>query len=97
MEYAPLMLSMQIAMLGMVTPNLRAIYIRKNGKEACLYFYYDNPPLDDEEELASIMHTEVISDFVDYDIDFKVCVLPYPQLIPKDGWCAYSRYEKNQP
>lgn len=83
-------------MLGMVTPNLRAIYVRRTLKSACLCFFYDKPPSEDEEELASLIHTEVIADFPYHNIDFEIFALPFPQKIPKEGWCAYLRYEENE-
>jgi hypothetical protein len=87
-------LSMQVHLLGHITPNLRAVYVQIRDNIITLVFYYDNPPSEDEQELASLVHTEFIShSSYDYKTDYQVITLPYPAWIPKDGVCVYLRYE----
>ena len=86
--------SIQCALLDHVTPNLRAVYVILDNDIKTLVFYYEQPLSEEEEELASLTDTEFISDFpADERIDCKVIVLPYPEIIPKVGLCAYRRYE----
>lgn len=88
----------QRGMLGYVTPNLRALYVLvENDTTFELIFYYDKPLSEDEEELASLIDTEVISAFPSpfYRTDYSVEVLPYPNKITEDGYCVYRRYEKS--
>lgn len=79
----------------MVTSNLRALYVRESNEKTFLYFFYDNPPSEDEEELASLIVTEVTADFPLQGIDYKVLTLPCTQPVPQEGWCAYLRYEED--
>jgi hypothetical protein len=72
--------SVQRAMLGNVTPNLRAVYVMTDNEATFqVVFYYDQPLSKDEEELASLTDTEVISTFPSpvYSTDYKVQVLPF--------------------
>lgn len=88
----------QRGMLGYVTPNLRALNVLiKNDTTFELVLYYDNPPSEDEEELASLIDTYVSADLPPplYDSNYTLKVLPYPNRIPDEGYCAYKRYEKN--
>lgn len=88
----------QRALLGNITPNLRAIYVViKNDTSFKLVLYYDKPLSEDEEELASLIDTNIFSDFSPfvYDTDYIVKVIPYPNEIPKEGYCVYRRFEKD--
>lgn len=87
--------SIQQALLGNVTPNLRAVYAFIEGEAYGIIFYYDQPLSEDEEELASLTDTEFISAFPDYETSCTVEVIPYPQKIPQKGYCVYERYEKD--
>ena len=90
----------QRALLGNITPNLRAIYVLiKNDTSLKLVLYYDNPPSEDEEELASLIDTNIFSDFSPfvYDTGYIVKVLPFPDTIPQEGYCVYRRYENDVP
>jgi hypothetical protein len=88
--------SVRRALIGNVTPNLRAVYVDLEEELITLLFYYNDPLSEDEEELASLTDTEFISDFPspEYKTDCKVHVIPYPQKIEKKGYCVYRRYEK---
>lgn len=89
-----LLLSVQSALIGNVTPNLRAVYAFIEGETHGIIFYYDQPLTEDEEELASLTDTEFISDFPEgSQTSCAVEVIPYPKLIPKKGFCVYGRYE----
>jgi len=87
--------SIQRALLGNVTPNLRAVYLFVEEEMYGLIFYYDQPLSEEEEDLASLTDTEFISDFPDYQTSCNIEVIPYPKPIPKKGFCVYERYEKN--
>lgn len=89
--------SIQRALLGNVTPNLRAVYIRLENETYGLVFFYDKELSEEEEELASLTDTEFIADFPspDYKTSCAIEILPYPKPIPKKGYCVYERYEKS--
>lgn len=90
-----LLLSSLRGLLGYVSPNLRGIFISRNADktETYLNFYYDEPFSDDEYEMASLTHTEVMTDFIDEgEINFRVITYSTPQKLPLDNLCLYLRY-----
>jgi len=88
--------TMQRALLGNVTPNLRAVYAFIEDDTYGIIFYYDQPLSEDEEELASLTDTEFLADFPDDKTTCDIQVIPYPKAIPKKGYCVYQRYEKHE-
>lgn len=96
-ELAHVFCSIQRALLGMVTPNLRAVYLVVE-KESCfnLIFYYDKELSEEERELSSLVDTEFIADFPSpsYTTSCTIKIIPYPNPLPKMGFCVYQRYER---
>lgn len=91
------LLALQRALLGSVTPELRAIIVDVSNEESLLYirFYYDGQVIQELVDLWECAISEVVADFgADYALDEKVQRLDYPQKIPFRGRYAYSRYEK---
>lgn len=91
--------SVQRALLGNVTPNLRALDVLiKDEKNLELIFYYDKELSEIEEELPSLTETELASDFPepDYHVTGVVKVLPYPARVPQNGFLVYLRYEEKE-
>lgn len=56
-------LSIQRALLGRVTPNLRAVALSVSDKEIQLRFYFDGSVGDLEAEFTSEVETEVMADY----------------------------------
>lgn len=97
MEKANLICSASRALLGRITPNLRAVYIIEKRKITfakfyILTFYYDKQPTEDEFELANLADTDFLGDIG--NTEFKVNTLPYPMKISDKGLCIYHRYEE---
>jgi len=97
-DYCELKRSIQRALIGKVTPNLRGVYVEIKNDLFILIFFYDSPPSEVEVELASLADTEFIADFPypEYKTDCKVITLPSPGPLPKDDlniYCLYRRYE----
>lgn len=93
MEQIQARLSAQYSILGAVTPNLRAVFVELDASgKACLHFYYDQSPSDDEVDLAGVADAEFGGNFTE-DTDFKISVWPYPKLLPKEGLYIYLRCE----
>lgn len=90
-----LRLSLQRALLGNVTPNIRAVITELSGKNISLLFYFEGEVDDDDEELASVIETEIIADFDDdFTVDTIVQRLDYPQRIKNtNGLLVYLRKE----
>ncbi len=62
-----LRLSAQRALLTHITPSMRAVSVEviPEQRRAWVRFIFDGKPSPDEEETASVAHTEILSDFVD--------------------------------
>jgi len=86
-------LSVQRALIGAVTPNLRGVFVGDVMGSYILTFCYNQEPSSEEEELASVVDTEFIADFPDSQTEFKMIITPYPQKIFAEGHCVYRRYE----
>lgn len=70
-------LSIQRALLGMVTPELRAIAMRVEQGRIGARFLFDHNPREDECELVDEIETEVSADFMpDVAVVFRAEGLP---------------------
>jgi hypothetical protein len=88
------LLSMQRALLGAVTPHLRAVLVDIDTKKELLFFffYYDCEVTDELFDLASGACAEASADFPDYFVEEEVITqLNDPQSIPKRGHYAYLK------
>ncbi len=93
-EYA--LLAVQSALLGIVTPALRAVVVDVNKEEQLLYlhFYYDGEVEEQVIELWRCAITEASADLgPDCKLDNGVQRLDYPKKIPFCGRYAYLRKE----
>ncbi|CDZ81571.1 hypothetical protein BN1013_02107 [Candidatus Rubidus massiliensis] len=85
--------SLQIALLGAVTPNLRAVIANHKDYNVELYFYYETSPSDDEVDLSDIVETEVYSYFKKVFVKTYRIVSPVTEKIPSFGLWVYRRSE----
>jgi hypothetical protein len=95
MKILELLGSIQRGLLGRVTPNLRAVYMYQRTDKTYLNFYYDRLPSKKEEELVSLAHTAIISDFPTDEINFTIFAVPYPLKVKENDFCVYERFEEN--
>jgi hypothetical protein len=88
--------SVQVALLGHVVNNLRAVAVEHHDNYAKLLFYYDNTPSEEELELASLVDTEFLSDFClpEFQTDFEVFTVPFPERIPRKGFLVYLEADR---
>lgn len=100
-SYVTIRLSLQKALLGRVTPNLREVVVHKDEQKFTVYFYYDNAPSTIELMLEKLVEADLHEDFAALcddgkSIEVKIVQLPYPQRITglDGGWSVYARYEK---
>ncbi len=82
----------QIALLGAVTSNLRAVNIIQNDKMILVNFYYQTIEIG-EEEIPEVFSTEMFAYFEDYEISANAIILPLPQPIPEEGIRIFYRRE----
>ena len=97
-EDAPhyLRLSAQRALLGHVTPNLRAFSVEKYGRTIRTLAVFAEEPTPEEVELTQFAGTEIVADFVDAFIVETVAVSsarPVPRLMQ----IVYERWEPDLP
>jgi len=87
-------LSLQRALLDVITPSLRRVCYEMKNHNILLHFFYDIEISELERELASNAAAEVIADFPkDYAIDWKLERIGYPYQMPFAGHIVYNRYE----
>ncbi len=95
MDIVALRLSAMRALWGVVTPNVRKVYIKEENNVITLYFYYDKEPLEKEIELSEDAATEVIADFPEpFMIACERIINSFPQKITHSGYLIYSRFEE---
>jgi hypothetical protein len=88
-------LSMNRALLGEVSPSLRAAKIKWNEEIAHLYFYYDGKISEEDYEAAECVATEIIADFPDHKFEIDITRWDYPKPIPQEGGeTVYRRKEQ---
>lgn len=99
MEIVPIaqgLLAVQSTLLGVVTPELRAVIVDFLQEEQLLYirFYYDG---EISEELIKLWQCAIIETSfglgIEHKLDGKVERCDYPQIIPFQGRYAYARKE----
>ena len=96
---ATLALSLQRALLGAVTPNMRAVYGRWNGDEIIVTFVFDGDISTDDIETTGSVTTEVISDFSSPEVTITENLIHTDGKVPLVheglGRLAYLRQEKH--
>lgn len=90
-----LKLSIQSALLGAITANMRNIAIDINENKIILYFFINGEISDDDRENISIIETEIIADFEDeFDIESIIKRIDSPELIVLErGYSVFQRKE----
>lgn len=94
MRRCEVLLSLQRALLGEVSPNLRAVTVSYTDSSVQFEAYFDGEISDEDREAMSMVETEVMADFPSsHVITHEVKRLDAPALIPKDRTWAYYRKE----
>jgi hypothetical protein len=91
-----LLLSAQRALLGAVTPNIRAVHCGMEEKFVFLQFTFDGDYSDEDRERCDIVATEVIANFYNEMIDTRYRIILPPARIPadEDSLLVYQRFEE---
>jgi hypothetical protein len=83
-----LKLSLQRALLGNVTPNIRAVLAELVDKKIRIIFYFEGGIGDEDEELVSVVETEVMADFdEDFNVEAIIRQLDSPDPIKNANGC----------
>lgn len=87
-------LSIQRALLGEISPQLRAVVFSIVGKNIDVRFYFDGLISEADVESASCVETEIIADYEAEDVVTVRCIrLDAPETIDDDGTWVYQRRE----
>ena len=90
-----LFLAAQKALLGEVTPNIRAVAVGFIGKRQLQIIYYlENEPTDDDWESINLVTSEILSDFI-FEEEESKCIhttKPLNELDSLSGF-VYMRKE----
>lgn len=89
-----LLLSLQRALLGVVTPALRMVTAEGNDEEIHLIFYYDATVSNWELELAETAATEVIASFAKQTLNLEILKVNGLIKLHSLEEIAYQRYEE---
>lgn len=94
-ELARALLCMQNALLGIVTPTLRAVTvdIDVDKKKLFFSFFYDEEISDELFDLASTACAEASANFPHYTLVDEIKQIKHPQEMPFRGRYAYLRKE----
>jgi len=88
------LLSLQRALLGEVSCNLRAVTVKFTETTIHFVAIYDGEPREEDRESMLLVETEVMADFSSsHAITHEVTRLDAPALIPKDRIWAFYRKE----
>lgn len=87
-------LSLQRALLGQITPNIRFIILLFVQNEVKINFYFDGLIQDKDYERASCVETEVMADYdASTNISVECVRLDFPAVPDIDGIWVYQRCE----
>lgn len=88
-------ISAQRALLGVITPNLRAVTIKIDSQQKVLKvcFFYDKDISETQFDIASTAITEISADFPDFDLDDCIERLDFPSKVPVEGRLVFQRKE----
>lgn len=95
MDRVQLLLGLQVALLGMVTPNMRNISCEAESGVIRLRTFFDGEVTAEDEERMEEVASELISHFPNADIVSECIRLDAPDRVPGHlKYLAYSRYER---
>lgn len=96
MDIGELKLSAQRALLGNVTPNLRAVCVNVEENVISAVFYCDKEISEEEFELYEQVKDQIIADFCnlqELEFSLETVRLDYPKKMPLKGFWVYYRNE----
>jgi hypothetical protein len=88
------MLAMQVAMLGEITTNMRAVAVIYDDTSLRFQIFFDGAPTSSEHESVSSIETGLLALFPhEHEILGQWVQLEFPLPLPKDVHFAYQRKE----
>lgn len=91
---AKVLLSLRAALLGAVTPNLRAVGVDWDDIRIHFICYFHGPISDEDRATMAIVDTEVLADFPEsHEVTHELLQLDFPAPLPTDEVRVYRRKE----
>jgi hypothetical protein len=88
------LLSVQSALLGAITPKIRAVSVEYDAKSIRIEVFFDGEISEDDREMVLLVDTEVLAVFpAHHRVDSVAIRRDAPAPIPKDRLWAYYRRE----
>jgi hypothetical protein len=86
------LLTMQSALLGAITPEMRAVYVCWDSASIAVRMILNRHPTPSDFELAKIIESEVVSHMPDFDVTCVLCEESNPASVrPLQGEVAVFR------
>ena len=85
MRRIEVLLGVQNALLGAITPNLRAVKIYWDMNRIDLYFIYNGPITEEDQEESECAATEVLAQFPDGEFETHHIRCDIPNPLPTVG------------
>lgn len=85
MRMIQVLLSLQRALIGAVTPHLRAVNVSWDMHHIDIYFFYDGEISEDDQEESECAVTEVLANFPDDSMEAHHIRCDFPNKIPDLG------------
>lgn len=90
------MLAIQVALLGMVTPNLRGVTAAWSSPTIRVRLLYDGPVGEEENECASDVEAELLAAFTDCSVHVFAERVDFPNSLEIMGLQAWAFRRKEQ-
>lgn len=93
---AQVLLSVQRALWGVITPDVRAVAVGWGDHVVHVRFVYDHPVGEEEDEVVADVETEVLADLEPDVMTVFTAAFddsPVVSRLPEEGWWAYLRRE----
>ncbi len=88
------LLCIQVALLGMIEPHLRAVTLGWSSHSVDAVFYFHGQLTEDDRESVSCVESEVMASFPDHEVSFDSTRLDWPAKPEMLGAWAYWRRER---
>lgn len=85
--------ALQVALLGNISLNLRAVNVQFNDHSIRIDFYYNQEVSEEDIEESEIVISEVLSSYVNIAVTASRTVLELPKPIPDQGLRVFHRKE----
>lgn len=91
-----LLLCLQLALLGEVTPNLRLVACAWDAAKISIPAVFDGPISEDDRDRIEVAVTEIMASFPDHLVESDILRLDYPRPL-RPLWLTRNVYKRFEP